>query len=118
MEKPQKIIQSEFYRTDAGNEPVREFLKKKLTLDERKIVGRDIRIVEYGWPIGMPVCRDLKNGLLEVRTKLDDRTCRILFAIYGRRMILFHAFIKKSERTPQHEMTTALDRQRHMENRT
>jgi phage-related protein len=73
--------------------------------------------VEYGWPIGMPVCKDLKNGLLEVKTELDRKICRILFAIYGARMILFHGFIKKSQSTPRAEMTTALDRKRTMEKR-
>jgi phage-related protein len=65
----------------------------------------------------MPVCKDLKNGLLEVKTELDRKICRILFAIYGARMILFHGFIKKSQSTPRAEMTTALDRKRTMEKR-
>lgn len=60
-DRPKKIIQAEFYKTDEGNEPVREFLKKGLTREERSAVGKDIRTVECGWPIGMPVCRDLKT---------------------------------------------------------
>lgn len=59
----------------------------------------------------------LKNGLLEVRIRLDKRICRILFSSYGSRMVLFHGFIKQSEQTPQHEIDTALERKRHMENR-
>jgi phage-related protein len=115
--KPKKVINAEFYQTDAGGEPVREFLRKQLTTAERTAVGKDIRTVEYGWPIGMPVCRDLKNGLLEIRTELDRKICRILFAIYGARMILFHGFIKKSQSTPRADMIAALDRKRTMENR-
>jgi phage-related protein len=115
--KPAKIIHAEFYQTDAGSEPVREFLRKELTPEERKEVGRDIRTVEYGWPIGMPVCRNLKNGLLEVRTDLDRKICRILFGIYGPRMVLFHGFVKKSQATPGVDMDTALERKRSMEKR-
>ena len=116
-ERPKKVINAEFYQTDAGGEPVREFLRKELTPVERTAVGKDIRTVEYGWPIGMPVCKDLNNGLLEVRTEVDRKTCRILFAIYGSRMVLFHGFIKKSRSTPRADMMTALDRKRSMERR-
>lgn len=96
---------------------MREFLRKQLTPAERTAVGKDIRTVEYGWPVGMPVCKDLKNGLLEVRTELDRKICRIQFAIYGSRMILFHGFIKKSPSTLRADMITGLDRRRTMENR-
>ena len=115
--RPKRIISAEFYRTEAGGEPVRDFLRKELLSNERRLVGKDIRAVEYGWPIGMPVCKDLKNGLFEVRTDFSNRICRILFGIYGRRMILFHGFIKKSESTPKVDMDTALDSQRIMEKR-
>jgi len=118
FESPKKIIHAEFYRTDAGGEPVRDFLRKDLAPDDRKAVGKDIRTVEYGWPIGMPVCRDMRNGLLEVRTELPGRTCRILFSIYGRRMILLHGFVKKTQKTPLRELDTALERKRNLENRT
>lgn len=117
LDRPKKVIHSEFYKTDAGNEPVREFLRKKLMPEERSAVGKDIRTVEYGWPIGMPVCKDLKNGLLEVRTRLGARTCRVLFAIYGNRMILLHGFVKKDQKTPQREMKSALDHKKQMESR-
>lgn len=116
-ERPKKVINAEFYQTDAGGEPVREFLRKEPTPAERTAAGKNIRTVEYGWRVGMPVCKDLKNGLLEVRTDLDRKICRILFAIYGSRMVLFHGLIKKSQSTPRAEMATALDRKRNMEQR-
>ena len=61
--------------------------------------------------------QDLKNGLLEVRTQLSDRICRILFSIHGSRMVLLHGFVKKAWKAPQRELDTALDRKRHLENR-
>lgn len=55
--RPLKVIHAEFYETNAGGEPVRDFLRKELTPAERTEVGKDIRTVEYGWPIGMPFAR-------------------------------------------------------------
>ena len=60
--RPQRLVTAEFYRSGAGNEPVREWLKT-LTAEERREVGKDIRKVEYGWPLGMPVCAPLGDGL-------------------------------------------------------
>jgi phage-related protein len=115
--RPKKVIVAEFFRTESGNEPVRDFLKSELSLGDRQAVAEDIRTVEYGWPIGMPVCRNLKNGLLEVRTSLGARISRVFFAIYGSRMILLHGFIKKDQKTPNVEMRTALDRKKALERR-
>src|SRR5262249_33823621 len=72
---PDKKIVVIFYRTEAGGEPVREWLKK-LPATEKKLIGDDIKTVEFGWPIGMPVCRPLGSGLYEVRTDLRNRIAR------------------------------------------
>ena len=66
---PQKIIPAVFYRTGAGTEPVREWLMG-LKAEDRRIIGTDIRTVEFGWPVGMPVCRPMGNGLFEVRSAI------------------------------------------------
>jgi len=66
---PDRKIEVCFYRTKAGREPVREWLKKLPAVDHN-IIGRDIMRVQYGWPIGMPLCRSLGGGLHEVRTML------------------------------------------------
>ncbi|TRN84949.1 type II toxin-antitoxin system RelE/ParE family toxin, partial [Pseudomonas syringae] len=47
-----------FFRTETGNEPVREWLID-LPRDDRKAVGTDIKTVQFGWPIGMPVVRKM-----------------------------------------------------------
>ncbi len=49
-------LQVRFYKTVSGKEPVRDWL---LTLsdDDKKTIGEDIKTVQFGWPIGMPVCR-------------------------------------------------------------
>ena len=43
-----------FYRTESGNEPVRAWLQG-LNKQDKKTIGGDIKTVQYGWPIGMPV---------------------------------------------------------------
>jgi phage-related protein len=104
-----KRIYASFFRTAAGGEPVRDWLKALQPIEDRKRIGIDIKTVEFGWPIGMPVCRPLKDGLYEVRTNLSNsRIARVLFYIDGQsRMILLHGFIKKTQKTPDEDMELA-----------
>lgn len=97
-----------FFRTDAGNEPVREWLKEMPPAD-RKQIGEDIRTVEYGWPIGMPACRPLGNGLHEVRTSLaGNRIARVFFYVDAQqRMVLLHGIVKKTQATPKADLMLA-----------
>jgi phage-related protein len=73
-----------------------------------KAIGTDVMTVEFGWPIGMPVCRPLGKGLYEVRTALSgNRICRVLFYIKKSRMVLLHGFIKKTQKTPDEDLELA-----------
>jgi phage-related protein len=95
-----------------GREPVREWLKGQ-PAEDRKIIGEDIKDVEFAWPIGMPLVRALGQGLWEVRSSLTQgRIARILFCISGERMVLLHGFIKKTQKTPQQDIELALTRMR------
>lgn len=108
-EKPAKRIPAIFFRTEAGGEPVREWLRSLPSREDRRLIGYDIETVEFGWPVGMPVCRALQGGIYEVRTNLpQNRIARVLFYIdrLGR-MVLLHGFVKKSRRTPKEELTLA-----------
>lgn len=104
-----KRIQVIFFRTEAGNEPVRDWLKSLTPVEDRKQIGIDIKMVEFGWPIAMPVCRPLGDGLYEVRSTLSShRIARVLFYIDAQsRMVLLHGFIKKSQKTPQPDLELA-----------
>jgi phage-related protein len=107
-----------FFRTGAGSEPVRDWLKSdKLSREDRRRIGEDIKTVEFGWPIGMPTCRALRAGVWEVRTSLKDRIARVLFCVIDNRMVLLHGFIKKVQQTPEQEVTLALQRKRQLESR-
>jgi phage-related protein len=107
-EKQGKSVPVIFYRTEAGGEPVREWLKG-LSREDRKRIGEDIKTVEFGWPIGMPVCKPLRDGVYEVRTGLtQNRIARVLFYIDKRgRMVLLHGFIKKTQKTPGEDLDLA-----------
>jgi phage-related protein len=110
-----KRIPASFYSTEAGNEPVRDWLLG-LSREERKIIGVDIKTVEFGWPIGMPTCRPMGDGLFEVRSSLPSgKIARVLFCIYESQMVLLHGFIKKSQKTPKSELDLALSRKRTLE---
>jgi phage-related protein len=87
---------------------VRDWLKA-LSPQNRKRVGEDIKTAEFGWPIGMPVCRPLGGGLYEVRTTLtQNRIARVMFYIdRDRRMVLLHGFIKKTRTTPDEDLALA-----------
>jgi phage-related protein len=105
-----KKLPAAFYCTAAGNEPVREWLK---ALDEadRRIVGQDIATAEFGWPVGMPVCRSLGKGMYEIRSDLTKgRIARVIFCVTAQRMVLLHGFIKKTQKTPKKELDLALKR--------
>lgn len=107
-----------FFRTERGREPVREWLKS-LDDDDRKIIGDDLQTLEFGWPIGMPVCRPVTNykGLLEVRSRLKNRRiARVLFVIKNGKMILLHGFIKKSQKTPQSDLELVAKRMKGTKN--
>jgi phage-related protein len=107
-----KILPAVFYRTAAGSEPVRGWLKA-LSSDDKRIIGQDIATVEFGWPIGMPTCRSLtsRRGLWEVRSSLTgNRIARVLFFIYNGHMVLLHSFIKKTQQTSDADLELAVCR--------
>ena len=103
------ILQVVFYRTNTGSEPVREWLKG-LDKEERKIIGEDIKTVQLGWPLGMPLVRKVDKGLWEVRIQLDRKIARVLFTAYEGMMVLLHGFVKKSQKTPANDLKLAKQR--------
>jgi phage-related protein len=110
-----KKLPARFYCLASGREPVREWFLS-LPIEDRRIVGKDVQKVEYAWPLGMPVCRPLSNGLWEVRSSLtNSRIARVLFAISDGRMVLLHAFIKKSQKTPADDLALARRRQQEID---
>jgi len=109
-----KKITSLFYENSNGKKPAREWL---LSLDkaDRKIIGEDIKTVEYGFPIGMPICRKLGSKLYEVRSNISDkRIARVIFTVTSDYMILLHGFIKKGQKTPKSDIDLAEKRKKEL----
>ena len=102
-------LEAFFYRTTAGNEPVRAWLLS-LSKPERKSIGEDIAYVQYKWPIGKPRVDHLRGAIWEVRTTLNNRIARTLFAIDQTNLILLHGFIKKTQKTPATDIDLASTR--------
>lgn len=98
-----------FFRSKAGGEPVRAWLKR-LPKEDRRKIGEDIAYVQFKWPVGKPRVDHLRGGVWEIRSSLDNRIARTLFAVAGGQMILLHGFIKKTQRTPDAEIDLALRR--------
>ncbi|MGD0091439.1 MAG: type II toxin-antitoxin system RelE/ParE family toxin [Planctomycetota bacterium] len=105
-----KRVQAVFFVTEAGRRPVREWLKEELTTAQRKKVGKHIQVVEFGWPMGMPIVRKLEFDLWEVRAKLDAGIARVFFTIDDAEMILLHGIVKKSRKIPLQELEVARKR--------
>ena len=98
-----------FYKSPSGNEPVRDWLKS-LSSEDKKIIGEDIKTVQFGWPLGMPLVRKLETGLWEIRVILRGRIVRVLITVEGNTMVLLHGFIKKSQKTPLEDLNLAMER--------
>jgi phage-related protein len=106
-----------FYASEYGKEPVRKLLQS-LKDKDKKIVGEDIKTLQYGWPIGMPLSKKVDTDLWEIRSKLDDHILRIFFSVIGTTMVLLHGFEKKSNKTPLSEIQTARKRVEQFKNRS
>jgi phage-related protein len=104
-----------FYRASPGNEPVREWLKG-LPQVERQAIGKDLLRAQWRWPVGMPLCRPLGDGLWEVRTDLPtSRTARVLLCVHEQHLVALHGFIKKTRATPEGDLDLARRRQKELQ---
>ena len=98
-----------FFKTDTGNEPVREWLKS-LAVPDRKRIGEDIKTVQFGWPLGMPLIKKIEPGLWEVRSRLVNKISRVIFTVVGEHIFLLHGFIKKSQKLSAEDLHIARQR--------
>jgi phage-related protein len=104
-----KKLPATFYRSASGTEPVRDWLKN-LDKADRLTIGEDIAYVQFKWPIGKPRVDHLQGPLWEVRSKISNRIARVLFAVERSEMVLLHAFIKKTQKTPPADIALAHQR--------
>jgi phage-related protein len=105
------VLTVKFYRSPGGNEPVREWLLE-LPREARRANGEDIKTVQHGWPLGMPLVRKIEARLWEVRSHVPSGIARVFFTAAGTQMVLLNGFVKKSQSTPADELATARRRAR------
>lgn len=106
----QKIVTARFFNTGSGKEPVREWLKEQKT-EDKKAIGEDIKAVEFSWPVGYPQVQKMDKDLWEVRSHISgSRISRIFFTVIEDTMILLHAIIKKTQKTPKEDLDLAKKR--------
>jgi phage-related protein len=103
------ILDIYFYKTEQGNEPVREWLQQ-LNNEDKKRIGEDMKTVQFGWPLGMPLVKHLDGDIWEVRIVLSKRIARVLFVLDTNSMVLIHGFIKKQQKTLKADLDLAKDR--------
>ncbi len=101
-----------FYRTPAGAEVVRNWLRS-LDENDRNAIGQDLMRVQFRWPVGMPLCRAMGDGLWELRSDLPSkRIARVLFGVQQGKLLVLHGFIKKTQKTPDEDLALARKRKR------
>jgi phage-related protein len=99
-----------FYRSGAGREPVLDWLRS-MPKEDRQAIGFDLMRAQFGWPIGMPLVRSLKDGLWEVRTSLPSRRiARLILCFHDDTLVVLHGFIKKTQQTLPQDLLIARQR--------
>lgn len=108
-------IELTFLVSPSGNQPALEWLRD-LPRDDRLVIGQDLMRLQWRWPVGMPLCRNLGDGLWEVRSSLPSRRiARVIFCAHDGSLVALHGFIKKSQKTPQADLELALQRKKELD---
>jgi phage-related protein len=107
-------LPAHFFKTGSGTEAVRDWLKEMSQFD-RRTIGEDIRTVQIGWPLGMPVVRKMEANLWEVRCDIGHGIARVLFTVKSQTIVLLHGFIKKTAATPKRELDVARARMKEVQ---
>jgi len=105
----QKVFKAVFFETVNGKMPAKEFIRG-LTKEDQKETGADIRIVQENFPIGLPLVKKIKPELWEIRSTIKDGICRVFFTVSAENIVLLHAFLKKTQKTPPKEIDVAVER--------
>lgn len=113
-QKPTPTLKVLFYSESNGNEPVRKWLKS-LDEDARFAIGTDIKKIQFRWPLGLPLVRNLGDGLWEVRCTIPNGIARVIFTVSRKKMILLHGFLKKTQKTPKQDLDLAKERAKNYE---
>ncbi len=80
-----------------------------------KLAARYFRLtdlmLEFGSDLGMPHSRPMSDGLIELRIKGQEGIARVFYCtLVGKRIVMLHGFVKKSQKTPAKELRIARNR--------
>jgi len=101
----------EFYETEGGRKPVEEFLKDLPKSHETKANILIQRLSQEGNMLGFPFTKAISGKLRELRIQISPNAYRIFyFMVTGRKIVLVHAFTKKSQEIPRKEIEIAENR--------
>jgi len=78
-----------------------------MSQEDRTTIGEDIKTLQYGWPVGMPLARKMDRELWELRSNVSSGIGRTFFTIFETQIVLLHGFVKKSKKTPTKELSLA-----------
>jgi phage-related protein len=100
----------EYYETEGGNKPAREFIRKLPLKLEAKAYKEISLLEQFGTRLTMPYSRHMRDGIYELRIQQANSKARVFyFFIVGQRIILTNGFIKKTKKTPPDELDKALN---------
>jgi len=102
-----------FYETVEGKSPVEEFIESLDAETQGKFIIKQQLLQDFGSQLRYPHTDHLEEGILELRFKGKEGQIRVLFFFfYGKRIIFTHGFVKKTQKTPQKEITLAQERRK------
>lgn len=79
----------------------------------RRIMGL---MIEYGPELGMPLTRYMEDGIWEIRAHGKEGIGRAFYmTVKNKRIIILHSFVKKTQKTPRHELEIAIRRKKEMD---
>ena len=112
------MYQVEFYTTETGSEPVKDFLDN-LDLKMRAKALRELTILQdKGNTLREPHSKYIGNGIFELRIKFASNISRIFYFFYvNNKIILTNGFIKKQQKTPPSEIEKAMKYKKSYERR-
>ena len=84
-------------------------------------LSRFVRYAEhmetYGPDLGMPRTRAMGEGLFELRLKAAEGIARVFYCpVVNHKIVFLHSFVKKTDKTPPHELKVARQRMKEHQN--
>ncbi len=102
------MYEVDYYEDAKGRKPVEEFIDSLDVKMRAKVFGRLELLEQEGPALGMPFARVLEDGIYELRTTQGGNITRILyFFVVGKRVVLTHGFVKKTQKTPRSQIERA-----------